>query len=125
LIISANGVRLAVIQGFNYIIENMPLSHLLFKTKLKKVSPLLNDKTTTVRIAFLDLLLTINKIQSIKFYEIVQVAHLLRILREDLGPEGRRTAGILMGSFWPLDGDHGIQVSQLILKYMNSQLFFV
>lgn len=64
---SSPDVRLAVIQGLEYIIENMPLSHITLKRYLQHIGKLIHDISLKNRMALVDLLLTVRKLPDIKY----------------------------------------------------------
>jgi condensin-2 complex subunit G2 len=63
---SASIVRVAVLEGLKYLVENH-LSQPLLKAMLPKLSPLIHDTTEKVRATFVELLITLKSIKMIKY----------------------------------------------------------
>ncbi|XP_028391007.1 condensin-2 complex subunit G2-like [Dendronephthya gigantea] len=99
--VSSSAVRVAVFQGVKYVLDNR-LCHPLLKSLLPSLKNLLHDNSESVRIAFLDLLLKVKGMRSIKFWAIVPMEHLLaRLEVEQSTPVIRRIVKLLMNSFHP------------------------
>eukprot|EP01116_Phalansterium_solitarium_P018133 TRINITY_DN4690_c0_g1_i1.p4 TRINITY_DN4690_c0_g1~~TRINITY_DN4690_c0_g1_i1.p4 ORF type:complete len:220 (-),score=70.36 TRINITY_DN4690_c0_g1_i1:314-973(-) len=102
---SAVAVRIAVLEGLTYILDNH-LSQPLLKAVLPKLLPLLHDQTERVRIAFINLLTAVKSIKAIKFYEIAPVEHLLARLAVDSAEIGKKVTSLLLNSYMPPAGAH-------------------
>lgn len=95
-------VRVAVYRGFAHLLEN-PLSH----STLRQVLPLLqncfHDRSESARVAMCELLLKVNVVYDIAFYDIVPVTHLLYRLATDTPSVQRRLVQLLLNSYFPTD----------------------
>ncbi|CAB3996367.1 Condensin-2 complex subunit G2, partial [Paramuricea clavata] len=101
--VSSTAVRVAVFQGVKYVLDNR-LCHPLLKSLLPSLKNLLHDNSEKVRIAFLDILLKVKGMRSIKFWSITPMEHLLsRLEVEQSAPVIRRIVKLLMNSFHPVN----------------------
>eukprot|EP01135_Chromosphaera_perkinsii_P006883 Nk52_evm38s621 gene=Nk52_evmTU38s621 len=100
---SANVVRVAVLQGLEFLLDN----HLcvpLLKTYLAQVKNLIHDSSEKVRNAFISLLLTVKNIKSIKYYHVVPIKHLLsRLELETSSALQKKIASLLLNSYYPVN----------------------
>ncbi|KAG6551037.1 hypothetical protein Mapa_007270 [Marchantia paleacea] len=97
---SSNAVRLAVLKGVTYLLENAQ-SHAILKALLPRLGFLLNDNCMDVRVAAADLLLVIKGIRVIQFYKVVPVDSLLFSLSTDSSPVAQRLCKVLVPSYFP------------------------
>ncbi len=67
--LSSPTVRLAVLQGLIYLLEN-PLSHAVLRPLLPKLARLLKDADLRVRVAAVDFLLAIKGIRALPFHKV-------------------------------------------------------
>ncbi len=67
--LSSPTVRLAVLQGLVYLLEN-PLSHAVLRPLLPKLARLLKDADLRVRVAAVDFLLAIKGIRALPFHKV-------------------------------------------------------
>ncbi|CAM9742427.1 unnamed protein product, partial [Pylaiella littoralis] len=75
-------VRLAAVEGMSVLLE-CPASHGVLKSMLPGVQTLIHDTNKKVRTAFVKLLLVVKGVKSIKYYQVVNVDHILARLSED------------------------------------------
>ncbi|CAM6089519.1 unnamed protein product [Calypogeia fissa] len=97
---TSNSVRLAVLQGVIYLLENAQ-SHALLKAILPKLGPMLNDTSLAVRVAAADLLLVIKGIPIIQFYKVAPLETLLSSLGNDNSLVAQRLTRLLLHSYFP------------------------
>ncbi|KAL3681920.1 hypothetical protein R1sor_024876 [Riccia sorocarpa] len=97
---SSHQVRVAVLRGVIYILENAR-SHPVLKALLPRLGFLLNDSSSAVRVAAADLLLVIKGIRDIKFYKVVPVESLLSSLSTDNALVAQRLCKVLLPSYFP------------------------
>eukprot|EP01119_Soliformovum_irregulare_P001617 TRINITY_DN11343_c0_g1_i1.p1 TRINITY_DN11343_c0_g1~~TRINITY_DN11343_c0_g1_i1.p1 ORF type:complete len:679 (-),score=214.77 TRINITY_DN11343_c0_g1_i1:86-2122(-) len=107
-------VRVAVLEGLQYLLDNH-LTQPLLKVVLPKLNNVLHDKTEKVRSVFIDLLVTIRSLKFIKYYEVVQVEHLLERLAVDSDIVGTKISELILNSYFPADKSCSIQLKRCIL----------
>ena len=112
---SSAEVRLAVIEGFKFLIENTPASHTAMRRYLKKIGKLIHDSNPKNREAFLDLLLVVKALPDIKFWDVTDIDHLLYRLEFDSAAIGERIVILLQNSFMPLKKDAATQLSRALV----------
>ncbi|KAL2619894.1 hypothetical protein R1flu_000099 [Riccia fluitans] len=97
---SSHQVRVAVLKGVIYILENAQ-SHAILKALLPRLGFLLNDISSAVRVAAAELLLVIKGIRDIKFYKVVPMDSLLSSLSTDTSLVAQRLCKLLLPSYFP------------------------
>ncbi|KAJ7120632.1 hypothetical protein O6H91_04G021800 [Diphasiastrum complanatum] len=97
---SSSTVRLAVLRGVTYLLEN-PHSHPLLRALLPKLAPVLKDPVLNVRLGVTDLLLAIKDIRSIKFYKVANLDSILSSLATDNDAVARRLTRLLIPTYFP------------------------
>ncbi|XP_046846432.1 condensin-2 complex subunit G2-like isoform X2 [Xenia sp. Carnegie-2017] len=103
--VSSSSVRAAVFEGLTYVLDNR-LCHPLIKTFLPGLKNLLHDNSEQVRVAFLDFLLKVKGMRSIKFWSITPMDHLLaRLEVEQSTLVLQKIIKLLMNSFHPVNKD--------------------
>ncbi|GBG28703.1 Condensin-2 complex subunit G2 [Hondaea fermentalgiana] len=105
-------VRVAVLRGLEFISEN-PLAQGALHDVLPHTSPLIHDHSKQVRNALLSLLIRVKSIRTIKFYEVVQVDHLLERLAMDVSL-GSKLTKLLLDSFYPQGAKGSEQLSRAL-----------
>ncbi|CAK9229150.1 unnamed protein product [Sphagnum troendelagicum] len=98
--LSSPTVRLAVLQGLVYLLEN-PLSHAVLRPLLPKLARLLKDADLRVRVAAVDFLLAIKGIRALPFHKAAQLESLLVLLATDHSSVATRITRLLMPSYFP------------------------
>ncbi|CAM6022437.1 unnamed protein product [Sphagnum balticum] len=98
--LSSPTVRLAVLQGLVYLLEN-PLSHAVLRPLLPKIARLLKDADLRVRVAAVDFLLAIKGIRALPFHKAAQLESLLVLLATDHSSVATRITRLLMPSYFP------------------------
>ncbi|KAJ4456690.1 putative Condensin-2 complex subunit G2 [Paratrimastix pyriformis] len=101
---SSAPVRVAVLQGLRDLLAN-PLAQPVLKELLPKLGMLLHDNTERVRAAFIDLLLAVRDIRSIRFDRVVPLDHVLYRLCAEGPVLATQLARLLAPSFLPAQGD--------------------
>ena len=82
---------------------------------LKKLSNSIHDISKVVKVSFLDLLLKVKSIRSIKYYEIIDVDDILMRLAVDTDQKIiDRICDLILNSFFPYEKSVSIQVSRLL-----------
>jgi len=109
---NSSEVRVAVLRGLEFISEN-PLTHGALHDILPHTSPLIHDQSRQVRNALLSLLIRVKSMRSIKFYEVVQVDHLLERLAMDVSL-GSKLSKLLLDSFYPQGAKGSEQLSRAL-----------
>ncbi|KAI3652047.1 hypothetical protein MP228_003350 [Amoeboaphelidium protococcarum] len=105
--------RLSVITGFSFLLRNCPLCHASMKRYLKALGRLLHDGNLKNRLALLDLLHIVKSSLDIKFWDVVELPHLLYRLQHDTQPSvDKRIIGLLINSFFPLKKDNSVLISR-------------
>ena len=103
-------VRLAVIQGLHYLLENAPLSHTSLRRHLTAMGKLLHDASLKNRVAFVEMLLVVKDIPDIKFWDVIDLPHLLFRMELDPPEVSKRIVSLLMSSFFPLKKDTATRI---------------
>lgn len=103
-------VRMAVCTGLCFVLENV-LTEEFLKLRLPALQPLVYDPSPRVQLAFLDLLLFVKKMRSIKFVDIVPVEMLLKRLEVSSAQVCVKITGLLM-SYFPQDKPLAEQVKR-------------
>lgn len=106
-------VRVAVLQGLCMVLENR-MSHHLMKRILPLIQPRIHDTSEKVRLAFLDLLLVVKGLGTIKFWSVCPVEHLLARMELDSVPVVKRIAALLMESFQPSEASRMKQLENCV-----------
>ncbi|KAL5010913.1 hypothetical protein ScPMuIL_013218 [Solemya velum] len=112
--VSSAEVRESVFKGMAVLLDNH-LCHLLLKPILPELKNFIHDTSEKVRIAMADLLLRVERLRTIKFWNIVSVEHLLARLESDSTPVVKRIMKLLFTSFIPLDQPSSVLVSRCII----------
>ncbi|XP_038078115.1 condensin-2 complex subunit G2-like isoform X2 [Patiria miniata] len=111
--ISTADVRAAVFKGLTNLLDNH-LSHPLLKNFLPILKDFIHDSSEKVRVAFVDLLLKIKGLRTIKYWNITPMEHLLAQLVEDSAPVARRLVALLFNSLQPVDRTGEVQIERCI-----------
>eukprot|EP01080_Neovahlkampfia_damariscottae_P009381 gene9381-1592_t len=107
-------VRQSVFKGLSFLLDSH-LAQPTLKNLLKKLSNSIHDVSKMVRISFLDLLLKVKSIRSIKYYDIVEVDDILmRLAVDDDKRIIEKISELLLNSFLPFEKSVSIQVSRLL-----------
>ncbi|KAJ8036414.1 Condensin-2 complex subunit G2 [Holothuria leucospilota] len=117
---SSPDVRAAVFKGLKYILDN-PLSHPLMKHSLPSLGNFIHDTSEKVIIAFLELLLKVKGIRTIKVSSIVSIEHLLARLEVSSPPLARRLVSLLINSFHPTNQEPDVQIERVIRLIRTNQ----
>eukprot|EP00041_Stephanoeca_diplocostata_P023929 m.596782 g.596782 ORF g.596782 m.596782 type:complete len:243 (-) comp22415_c0_seq7:203-931(-) len=96
---SSTAVRSAVFKGLTYLLDNH-LCRPVLREALPRVAEMIHDPCATVRRALLDLLVTVKTIRTIKFWEVVPVAHLLARLEIEAPDNAKRIVELLCVPPW-------------------------
>ncbi|XP_030855770.1 condensin-2 complex subunit G2 [Strongylocentrotus purpuratus] len=110
---SSSDVRVSVFKGLMFVIDN-PLSHPLLKNLLPSLKSFIHDTSEKVILAFVDLLLKVKGLKTIKVWSIVPVEDLLARLEMDSPPVSRRLVQLLFKSFQPTDRDASVQIERVM-----------
>ncbi|XP_033124191.1 condensin-2 complex subunit G2-like [Anneissia japonica] len=117
--VSSTDVRAAVYKGLATVLDNR-LSHGLMKRLLPQLGLLIHDSSEKVRVAFVELMLKVKGVRSIKVSEVVSVEHLLVRLELDSPPVVKRLVQLLFNSFQPLDKAGEVQLTRCIALVQNN-----
>ncbi|XP_041457703.1 condensin-2 complex subunit G2-like [Lytechinus variegatus] len=110
---SSSDVRVSVFKGLMFVIDN-PLSHPLLKNLLPSLKNFIHDTSEKVIVAFVDLLIKVKGLKTIKVWSIVPVEDLLARLEVDSPPVSRRIVNLLFKSFQPTDRDASVQIERVM-----------
>lgn len=101
---SAAQVRLAVFEGLEFMVQNHLAGELLSRA-IPRLSNLIHDKVERVRLAFLDLLISIKKkrMQSMRYFDIVRVEDLLLRLPRESAAAATKIMNLIVTSYFPLE----------------------
>ncbi|CAD7697938.1 unnamed protein product, partial [Ostreobium quekettii] len=108
------GVRSAVLRNLKKLIEN-PLSRPLLKGLLPQLAPLMHDPSKDVRVAFVDMLLSIMSISEVHFSDIVSVDVLIDMMAKDIQTVSKRIHSLLLPSLFP-DLQQGPGIVAMLLR---------
>lgn len=121
---SSSAVRVAVLEGVEYLLDNH-LSHSILKglcllrltltVLLPKVSSVIHDKAEKVRVAVLKLLSTIKRVKMIRFYDVVPIDHLLVRLSIDSPHISEQISKLLLNSYFASSKSSSVQVKRCIV----------
>ncbi|XP_022081754.1 condensin-2 complex subunit G2-like isoform X2 [Acanthaster planci] len=111
--VSTADVRASVFKGLTNLLDNH-LSHPLLKNLLPILKDFIHDTSEKVRVAFVDLLLKVKGLRTIKFWSITPMEHLLGQLVEDSAPVARRLVSLLFNSLQPVDRTGEVQIERCI-----------
>ncbi|XP_023329486.1 condensin-2 complex subunit G2 [Eurytemora carolleeae] len=106
-------VRVAVFQSFKSMLGESH-SHVYLKEVLPHLKRSLHDVNETVRIAFVDLLLQVCNIKTIKFWDICDLSNLLARVEIDRPVVARGIVKLLLPSFFSEDLEVGQKLSRCI-----------
>mmetsp|Transcript_50826 Transcript_50826/g.99634 ORF Transcript_50826/g.99634 Transcript_50826/m.99634 type:complete len:1179 (-) Transcript_50826:273-3809(-) len=124
---TASAVRSAVLKGLTFVLENH-LSHSTLKVFLPPLAPVIHDRSPKVQLAFLDLLLFVKKMRSIRFFDIVSVEQLLLRLEHSCPAVSVKLTELLINSYFPYTKALSEQVKRglalLRRQPMAGKLFF-
>lgn len=95
-----NETRLSTVNGIIYLIEN-PQSHEILKVLIPRLGFMIRDSTLSVRIAVIDLLLSIRDLQTFQFNKVVNMEDLLSCLANDHARVAQRITQLLLPSYFP------------------------
>lgn len=110
---NAPEVRQSVLDGLGYMLQNCPLCHSALRRHLLNVGKLVHDGCLKNRIAFMDLMLAIEQIPDIKFWEVVELPHLLYRLEVDQPAVAKRIVSLLLKSFFPERKDLNTKITRM------------
>ncbi|XP_054622397.1 condensin-2 complex subunit G2 [Dunckerocampus dactyliophorus] len=99
---SSPDVRCSVFKSLSIVLDNT-LSHPLLEKLLPTLKYSVHDKSETVRIAFLDMLINVKAVRAAKFWDVCNMEHLLARLALDSQSVSKRVAELLFKSFFPVD----------------------
>jgi len=117
---SSGAVRIAVLQGLAFILDNH-MSHSILKVVLPNLSSLLHDRVEGVRTAFLDLLLVVKNIRSIRFFDVVAIDDLILRLEGDSPKICKRITKLLANSYVPQGKSASTQLSRAVSLLQKSK----
>ena len=116
-------VRAAVLKAFQHILIHCVRSHLYLKKILPKLSDSLHDIKDIVRLAMVDLLLAISNIKMIKYWDICPLEHILARLQVEKSSQiCNKIVGLLLNSFFPLNGDEDTKIERCIYFIRQNKL---
>ncbi|KAG1656540.1 Condensin-2 complex subunit G2 [Nymphon striatum] len=113
--------RVAVFKGFAKLLEN-PLSHPLLSNLLPKLDKGFHDPSEKVRIAFLDMLLTVKNLKSIKFWSITPPNHLLARLAVDSLQISKRIVILIFNSYFPISKPDFVKLERTVSLVETNRL---
>ncbi|PXF42082.1 Condensin-2 complex subunit G2 [Gracilariopsis chorda] len=101
---SAAQVRLAVFEGIEFMVQNHLAGELLSRA-VPRLKNLIHDKVERVRLAFLDLLISVKakRMQSLRYFDIVPVEDLLLRLPKESTPAATKIMNLIVTSYFPLE----------------------
>ncbi len=111
---SSSKVRMAVVKGMKLLLTTCPRSHYVLQKALPRISDCLHDINEQVRVAFLDLLLQVKKVRTIRYFDVVPVDHLLARLEIERPNLCKKIVKLLFNSFFPLDENNQVQLERCI-----------
>lgn len=106
-------VRIQAVQSQMTLLDN-PLSHVHMSSALPAIGAAFHDTDLMVRVAVCDLLLNIKSIQSIRYFDIVPVKHIIARLACDEPPVCRRLVQLMANSFFPANDTDETVLSRCI-----------
>ncbi|XP_033625419.1 condensin-2 complex subunit G2-like [Asterias rubens] len=111
--VSTADVRVAVFKGLTFLLDNH-LSHPLMKGLLLVFKDFIHDSSEKVRVAFVDLLIKVKGLRTIKYWHIVPMENLLAQLVQDSTPVARRLVSLLFNSLQPSAKTGEVQIERCI-----------
>ncbi|XP_065184272.1 condensin-2 complex subunit G2-like [Sycon ciliatum] len=111
--VSASAVRAAVFQGLSFVVEN-PLSHPIMAKVLPELKLHIHDTSERVRLSFIQLLLTVRNVRTIKFWDVVPMEHLLHRLAVDRPSIVRPLVKLLYISYQPVSKEGEVQLARCV-----------
>jgi Condensin II non structural maintenance of chromosomes subunit len=101
---TSSNVRIAVCDGLRFMLDNHQ-THPLLSVALRRLGNLLHDKIDRVRIAFLDLLITLKakRILSARYFDVAPVDDFVLRLSFDVPAVTTRVMQLLVSSYFPLE----------------------
>lgn len=101
---SSPRIRMTVCEGLKFMVENH-LTHQILAVALPRISSVVHDRVERVRLAFLDLLLTVKskRIRSLRYFDIVQVQELLLRLPIESPAVAAKIMDIIRTAYFPLE----------------------
>ncbi|KAJ3670032.1 hypothetical protein LUZ60_010356 [Juncus effusus] len=97
---SCNEIRVSCLKGAEYLVQN-PLSHEILRVLLVKLGRMVLDPVLSVRVAMIDLLLTVRDIKSLQFNKIVKLDSLLSLLANDQARVAQKITKLLLPTYFP------------------------
>ena len=99
---SSAQVRAAVFEGLNFVLDNR-LSHGILKKLLPSLSSCLHDTSERVRASFAKMLLSVKKLRTIRFFDVVNLTSILDRLAQDRSRKrvASPLTALLLNSFFP------------------------
>eukprot|EP01132_Coremiostelium_polycephalum_P000806 gene806-1002_t len=112
---SSGLVRETVFQGLKFLLDSS-LSHSTLKILLPQLGNMIHDSSERVRSAFLDLLLYIKDISTIRFFDVVKMDHLLeRMVIDYKNPVlSKKLTQLLIEPYFPKDTKSSVIVNRCI-----------
>ena len=107
-------VRAAVTETLSTLVD-LPLAHPLLAVVLPKLAPQLYDPSSKVRIAFVELLLSVRGLKNLQWQSIVDVQKLLEAMAADVPSVSTRIQQLLLPSFFP-DAQMGPSLVAALLR---------
>ena len=97
-------VRIAVFEGIRFLLDNVHC-HAILSVSLPKLELLIHDKCEKVRLAILDMLLSLKKkrIRSLRYFDVVSVDHLLSRLPVETPSVSAKIMKLIVSSFFPVE----------------------
>ncbi|XP_070535793.1 condensin-2 complex subunit G2-like [Ptychodera flava] len=118
---ASSEVRATVFKGLSFLVSNH-LCHGYLNALLPELKNCIHDTAEKVRLAFIELLLKIKGLKSIKFWHIVPMEWLLARMELDSPSIVRRLVLLVFNSFMPSDREGTVQVSRCISLLQMNQL---
>ncbi|XP_077993869.1 condensin-2 complex subunit G2-like [Glandiceps talaboti] len=123
----SSDTRVAVFKGMSYLLKNH-LCHVYLNALLPELKNCIHDNAEKVRIAFIELLLKIKGLKSMKFWHIVPMEWLLARMELDSPSVVRRLVKLVFNSFMPIDKDGAVQVNRCVsllqLNHLAARRFY-
>ncbi|GAM20470.1 hypothetical protein SAMD00019534_036450 [Acytostelium subglobosum LB1] len=114
---SSGAVRETVFEGIKYLLDNQALSHNMLKQLLPQMSVLIHDSSERVREAFLDLMLFLKGISTIRFLDIVPLDHLLErmVVDHKSATLSKKLTQLLVEAYFPENEKSSEMVNRCIM----------
>eukprot|EP01133_Synstelium_polycarpum_P005968 gene5968-6912_t len=115
-------VREAVFIGLRFLLDSN-LSHATLKVLLPHLAPLIHDNSESVRGAFLDLLLDLKNISTIRFLDVVKLEHLLERMVIDYRNVKltKKLTQLLVEAYFPHESERSSEMVERCLSLVKSK----